>query len=448
MKPAPDTEPAAASSGIGWRVLSWLALALMILLLAAAIVLVGLTIRTHQLAIGRGAEPSEPARAIVVETEPVEPATSFRETLVYTGVVKAARVSDLSFVRAGRVERMFVRPGEVVAAGAVLAELNRDDLIAEQARLEEAKMQIQAANDARAAPDASALQATVRQLRTELAQLRSQLQIPPPNGSPPPNAPPPSSLESRLESIARRIAQLENAVERGPETTPPITSADLQSRLAQIDVELRESSLTAPFAGVVAQVFANDGAVVSPGRPVVRLIERQRLEAWVGVPGERARELEVGHDMALEIDGRQYTGEVAARLPDVDSMTRTRTVVLTLDDVAANEVLPGASVRLELKSETEASGFWLPISALDRDADGLWSVLVVETGDEGVQRAARRLVEIVHTETARALVRGLLDPGERVIARGVHRVVPGQRVAPVSVVEESSSATAEELVSE
>jgi multidrug efflux pump subunit AcrA (membrane-fusion protein) len=40
----------------------------------------------------------------------------------------------------------------------------------------------------------------------------------------------------------------------------------------------------------------------------------------------------------------------------------------------------------------------------------------------------RRLVEPLHSEGDRSLVRGTLRPGDQVIAAGTHRVVPGVRV--------------------
>lgn len=66
-----------------------------------------------------------------------------------------------------------------------------------------------------------------------------------------------------------------------------------------------------------------------------------------------------------------------------------------------------------------------PGSFLHRRAD----VAVVE----------RRTVEVVHTEEDRALVRGTVYPGDRIVVDGLHRVVPGQRVRVVSETGDSQS---------
>ena len=43
----------------------------------------------------------------------------------------------------------------------------------------------------------------------------------------------------------------------------------------------------------------------------------------------------------------------------------------------------------------------------------------------------RRPVQVIHAEADRAFVSGTLVEGDRVVASGVHRLVPGARVRPV-----------------
>ena len=64
---------------------------------------------------------------------------------------------------------------------------------------------------------------------------------------------------------------------------------------------------------------------------------------------------------------------------------------------------------------------------------GLWTVYVLvpaQGGEDGIARVERRAVQILHDEAGRVFVDGTLEDGERVLAVGVDRVVPGQRVAP------------------
>ena len=120
---------------------------------------------------------------------------------------------------------------------------------------------------------------------------------------------------------------------------------------------------------------------------------------------------------------------MAGRFPEVDPATRTRTVILRLDSSVAGHVVHGQVVRLELDETVEAGGYWLPSTALTEGARGLWTLFVLveaeprDSAQPALFRVERRDVEVLHTESDRVLVRGTLNPGDRVITGGTHRVV-------------------------
>ena len=196
-----------------------------------------------------------------------------------------------------------------------------------------------------------------------------------------------------------------------------------------------DCTLEASFAGIVSERFVDEGAVVEPGAPILRIVESDRLEAWIGMPVDLAARLEVGQERLLVVDGAEHWAQVAAILPEVDLPTRTRRVVLALDRSAADALVPGQVVRLETEVETAADGFWLPTAALTRGERGLWSCFAVtpHLEREADYRVEPRTLEVLHAGGDRAFVRGTLSDGDVVIASGTHRVVAGQAVRPVEL---------------
>ena len=81
-----------------------------------------------------------------------------------------------------------------------------------------------------------------------------------------------------------------------------------------------------------------------------------------------------------------------------------------------------------MNAMVEADGIWLPIDSLSRGSRGLWTVFVAVAVADQSAMVERRDVEIVHTDGDRAMVRGTVFGGDRVIIAGTHRVVPGQRI--------------------
>ena len=178
----------------------------------------------------------------------------------------------------------------------------------------------------------------------------------------------------------------------------------------------------------------DEGVVVGAGQSVVRLVENVAPEARIGMPANTAHQLQVGDRHAIQIGSETYSATVAAILPEVDPDTRTQIVVLQLEPSATLPISPGQTVRLELMETIPADGFWLPTDALVQGIRGLWSCYVLTQPDESnpeIYTVQPQTVEILHQEEHRALVRGTLQPGDRIVASGIHRLVPGQQVRPL-----------------
>jgi RND family efflux transporter MFP subunit len=203
---------------------------------------------------------------------------------------------------------------------------------------------------------------------------------------------------------------------------------ELSEQLAQLEFQIQEHTLRAPYDGSVGQRFVSVGTLVAPNVPILHLVESDALEVWFGLPADAVDELQLNETYKIQISGRALNARLHAKLPELDQSARTRTVVFSLDSTASLKVLPGDVARIEIQRRVEESGFWLPLTALTREARGLWSVYELVGGEDGDQIVARQYVEVMHLQGELARVRGTLEDGSLVIADGTHRVVPGQSV--------------------
>ena len=252
------------------------------------------------------------------------------------------------------------------------------------------------------------------------------------------------SLEARLDQARSQLLELENGTRPEQLTAQDAVVQQLDARLADLDVTISKSTLYAPFGGTVSEHKVDLGTVVGAGQSVIRLVENGTSEARIGVPVNKVRRLNVGEERTVTVGGDRYTGTVTSVLPEVDGQTLTQTVVLQLEPRAASRVNPGQTVRLNLTEQISAEGIWLPTEALTQGVRGLWTAYVVvpdgagagneSARGEGSAResyvVAAQAVEVIHQEGDRALVTGTLQPGDRVVSSGSHRLVPGQRVNP------------------
>jgi RND family efflux transporter MFP subunit len=239
---------------------------------------------------------------------------------------------------------------------------------------------------------------------------------------------------AQLNEAQHNLEELLNGTRKEQIAAQRAVVTELDAAIADIDVDLRKSTLKAPFDGTIARRLVDDGTVVDVGQPVFRLVEDQVLEARIGLPVHAAGRLVAESLQRVKIGGKYFEATVAGRFPEVDPATRTRTVVLRLEESAVAYVVHGQVVRLELEETVEASGFWLPFTALSKGTRGLWTSFVLVEADKrdstqpALFRVERRDIEVLHTQSERVLVRGTLNSGEQVVASGTHRVVPGQLV--------------------
>lgn len=340
--------------------------------------------------------------ALVVHTTAIQWQSTFDLRRVFSGRVQARRDSLLGFEQGGELAIVHVDEGTVVHRGQLLAKLDAERLKAQRAEL--------IATLAEAKANLALAEATLK--RTEGVVQAGGVSR--------------QGLDEARQGRRAARAALELA----------------RRRIASVDVELDKTRLTAPFDGTIVARLADEGQVLGTGEPVLRLQADATPEVRVGVAGDSVEALRVGQTYTLEWRGRSVRARLRAVLP-LRAAT-ARTVDALLDPISPPPQLrPGDLVGLPLSKPIEERGIWLPITALAEGERGLWSVYVTEeasdsgppSGLEATHRVVRRTVEVVHHEADRVYVRGTLRPPDRVVATGLHRIVPGQwvRQAPLSI---------------
>lgn len=416
--------------------------------MALLLVLPGVAIARTQF-FGHTTEPIQSVQVLPVETIRLEPVSSYEERRIYTGEIAARRSSDLGFEQPGTVIELLVQEGDTVAANQPLARLDTRSLQAQRQELvaqrDQSVAQLQELQAGPRAENIAAARAAVADLeqQVELARLqrtrreglyregaiaREELDQQAFNVG---------SLESRLNQAQSQLDELLAGTRQEQISSQSARVRQLDASIQSIDIELEKSVLRAPFGGRVSQRLIDEGVVVGGGQTVLRLVEGGTLEARIGVPTAISNRLAPGSQQTVLVSDQSYSAEVTALLPELDSVSRTVTVVLQLS--AAADLAIGQTAQLQVVETLPTEGFWLPSTALVPGERGLWSVYVLnektdEAGVDGIYEAARRDVEVLHTEgestgqDQRVLVRGLLQPGERAIASGTHRLVSGQQV--------------------
>lgn len=205
------------------------------------------------------------------------------------------------------------------------------------------------------------------------------------------------------------------------------SAAAARASAQALAVRLELASLTAPFDGVITARHLDEGAIAPPGAPVVTLVEDGRLEMRVSIPAAESVRLEPGRSYPVEFAQGRVEARLRAVTGVIEREQRAVTAVFDLD--AGDGAVSGSVGRILVRTELTERGFWAPVTALAEGRRGLWSMYVL-TPDNGAFRLEPRPVEVLHAEGDTVYVRGAVNDGDAVLAAGVSRVAPGQRVRP------------------
>lgn len=383
-----------------------------------------------------------------VETIEIEPVKSYQSTRNYSGQIVAKQNSELSFPIAGKLASITAHSGDIVEKGTPVAYLNTDNLrnqqqqlLARKARAIAQLKELQAGERPETIAAAKAVVSNFQgqlelenQKRLRRASLyaegaisREQLEEAVASSA---------SLQARLSEAQSELARLEAGTRPERIEAQQASIQELDANIANIQLELDKSILKAPFTGTISQRQVDEGAVVSAGQSIFRLVEDRVLEAHIGIPTNQSEQIKVGETLALNIGKDVHQAKVVSLLPELNVDTRTLTAVLSLEQSTERRIFPGQIAQLQLTQTVAKSGFWLPLESLVRGEQGLWYCYVVVktasdndvTKTEPIFRIERRAIEVLHSNNNQVLIRGTLQPGEKVIANNIESLVSGQLV--------------------
>lgn len=268
--------------------------------------------------------------------------------LTATGYVVPQKVTKVGAKVSGRIAKVYVREGERVEEGQLVAELESADAVA---TLESAKRRVALAR------------AQAATARAQLAEVQLQAQ-----------------RERRLVAVgaagAATAEDLEarvNALERQAEAADAAVRS-AQSEAAALSINLDYLKITAPMSGTVLGKPTGEGELVGlMAASLVELADFSTLMIESDVPEARLHLVQIGGPAEIQLDAfpdRRFRGRVREISPKIDRAKATVTVKVEFID-PAQEALPDMAARVSLLGQeltddkmTEPAKTIVPASAL------------------------------------------------------------------------------------
>lgn len=207
--------------------------------------------------------------------------------------------------------------------------------------------------------------------------------------------------------------------------------AAAKSALDQAKSQLSYANVRAPFTGVIVEKLADQGALASPGQPIVVIENLQSISVQTEVAGELFAVLRAGDEADVLIDGQAESiqGTIYTLVSAANPKTRTHTVKLSLP--AISNVNSGTFARVSFK-RGERQTIMVPSSAVVVRA-GIPGVFVVNEG-----KAYFSMVRPGMTMDGKTEIQAGLNLGERIVVDNNQSLLNGDIVETVDSANEGA----------
>jgi len=388
---------------------------------------------------GRGPlEAEEPDRAADSATADVVTAAVVRvqrhnvaSTLTIAGEFKAFQDVDVHAKVAGYIRKIYVDVGDHVKAGQTLAVLEVPEL---QAQLGGADAALRAAQEQirRAQGDVQRAQSAHAAAHSAFTRLKQ-------------------AADSRAGLVAQQEVDDAQAKDLGSEGQLASAEAELSSAKQQMEVAQANqkqyaalsnyTQITAPFAGVITNRFADTGALVAAGTssstqaiPVVRLAQVSVLRLVLPIPESVAAQIHVGDVVNVRVQAldREIQGKVCRFADSLDMQTRTMVTEIDVEN-RDGRLMPGMYTETKLALREKKNALTVSLEAVARDGDDA-TVLALNTQNKIEERHIRLGAE----DNERVEVTSGLNENDRVIVGNRSQFHAGEIVQPKEIAAEAA----------
>ena len=195
--------------------------------------------------------------------------------------------------------------------------------------------------------------------------------------------------------------------------------------------------MTAPFDGVITQIYARTGALLPAGTSsnkgdsaLCRLAQNSLLRLVIPVPERAVPNIKIGQSIAVDVSGvnRTFEGKIIRFSDQIDMATRTMHTEVDVPN-PKYELVPGmyASVKIPLHAVSKV--LTVPVQAVQAAGEGKGIVLVVGAGN----KIERRDVALGMQSATDIEITSGLQESETVIFGSLGQYRPGQIVTPKPV---------------
>lgn len=307
--------------------------------------------------------PKYDAGAMMIHAATAHQGT-LKVTQDYLAVVEPFRDAQVSARITAVIDKLLCNEGDFVKEGQVLIQLDdreiRDGIAAMDAQIQQVKAEL-AGNQA----TVKALEETRNYWKKEAERDTTLAQR---------GTIPESAAEATRDKATEAQGKLDAARKRTAALRHQVTA--LQKKKEQLQTQLDYCTIRSPFPGVVKEHLVEEGDLAAPGKPLIIIEDRTKLQLAFDVPQQDLSKVHEGLPVLFAVGDRQEKVSLSHLYPSLNQARMLRAEVY-LDENQARGLHPGEYVSVSVVLREQKGVTLIPATALIESNDRKPYVFVV-----------------------------------------------------------------------
>lgn len=251
------------------------------------------------------------------------------------------------------------------------------------------------------------------QLKQQLESARSQV----------------NSAEAGLAVAKANLEQVKNGASQQQLNASLAQVKQAEAGLEQARLSLSNSVVKSPIKGIISAVRTEEGEILSPGQPIITVIDIDQLYLEVSVTAATMSRLNEGDQVRIvpeAIRDEELSAEIDTISPAADPVSKNFPVKMLLAN-SDHKIKPGMFADAVFTVQSAENTLVLPISSIIGFDSPEPYVYIVEAG-----KAVKKDVKIGIVSDNLVEVLSGIEENDRVVTRGQNRLTAGEEVEVIN----------------
>ena len=207
------------------------------------------------------------------------------------------------------------------------------------------------------------------------------------------------------------------------------TKESLERSIKTLKSQIAMSNVRAPFAGIVDRIFQKEGELGTPGMRIIQLVNLSTMYVKTDLSEKYLKDISQRDSIIITFPSYpdiKIRTTVYQKGNIIDQNNRTFTIKARINNIK-NQIKPNLLAVIRLQDYNTPEAILVPTMIINQDINGFF-LYCVKQNEKGKNMAKKTYVEIGRADNINTIITSGLQKGDRVIIGGYNLVRDGSEI--------------------